>query len=319
MTVRVDARWKGNHGIGRYAREVISRLELPWEAIPLAGNPGSPRDLLSIRFARPMDMVYSPGYNAGLGKVRQLVTVHDLIHLTEPLIRYHSYYEHVLRPVIRRARCVLTVSETSRELIGAWVRDDRVRIINAGNGISAAFTPDGKKVESLGEFFLFVGNFKRHKNPAVIFEAIAGMPDSRLVVVGPSVRDTNDFAEAYGISRQVTAMHGVPDESLAELYRGARATVLPSTLEGFGLPAAESLACGTPVVYWSGCQSVAEIVGDRGSAVDAAHTPEAWREAMRHTDQHLARRTSIQIGARYSWPSVAKCVSTAIREFEDAR
>ena len=76
------------------------------------------------------------------------------------------------------------------------------------------------------------------------------------------------------------AVSGLPDSELAVLYRGAAATVLPSLVEGFGLPAAESISSGTPVIYYAGCRSVAEIVRDSGIPVHERSNPDAWVVAL---------------------------------------
>ena len=88
------------------------------------------------------------------------------------------------------------------------------------------------------------------------------------------------MAERYGVSDRTYYIDGASDEELASWYRGAEATIVPSKLEGFGLPALESLSSGTPVIYWAGCRSVAEICGTDGLAVEDADCVDGWLDAV---------------------------------------
>ncbi|WP_137845674.1 glycosyltransferase family 1 protein [Microbacterium sp. 2FI] len=282
----VDDRYRGTHGIGRYAHEVLSRLRPEWQPLELDGNPHAPLDAF-----RPVGglgreaLVYSPGYGALVRAPRQVLTIHDLIHLRLPWpgrAKFLAYYGGPVRHAVRKSGLVLTVSETSARDIREWVRDDAVRIVNAGNGCSAAFHPDGTAESSVDPYVVFVGNMRHHKNLDVVLRALALTSGVRLVAVVPEgdVVAVATRATALALTDRITVLHGVDDERLAELYRGAAATVMPSTLEGFGLPALESIACGTPVIFWRGCEAVAEIVGDRGWALEASEDAEEWASAL---------------------------------------
>ena len=301
----VDDRWRGDHGIGRYAREVVRRLTVPMVPLTMSATPASPRDFFTPRrVPRGVSVVYSPGFNAGLTKVRQIVTVHDLVHLEEGLLKYRAYYGRILRPAIRKAGVVLTVSETSRAALRTWLDDDCVEIVNAGNGVSDAFTPGLLEKSPLHEYVLYVGNLKLHKNVSVILKALRSSPELRLVTVSPDPAAMSRAATDLGVRDRVTVMSKLTDRQLRDLYRGAKATVLPSTLEGFGLPALESICSGTPVVYWEGCRSVAEIVAMNGYAVGSKSDPDAWTEAL-HRVTPVSNEAAKATRLRYSWEDVA--------------
>ncbi|WP_194420372.1 glycosyltransferase family 4 protein [Microbacterium abyssi] len=308
----VDNRWDGNHGIGRYAREVITRLSLPWTPLSAPGEPGSARDLLTPRTSPRDATIYSPGYNAGLAGARQIVTVHDLIHLTEARAKYDIYYRYVLRPAVTRARLVLTVSETSKRAVTEWLDDGRIQVVNAGNGASPAFTPGAPAGVPDYPYALYVGNLKPHKNAGVLLAALALTPELRLVAVTPNPDDFMRAAASARVPDRVVALHGLNDDQLCNLYRGALATALPSTLEGFGLPALESMLCGTPVIYWTGCESVAEIVQGQGLAVTDADDPSAWAGALVEIATIPSISSTTDLRARYSWSTVAETVSRTL-------
>src|SRR6218665_3034319 len=103
-----DQRWYGDHGIGRFAREVGARLIL--QDAGLRGSPSAPLDplnmTLSLRGLARSDMFFSPGYNAPLlSPVRFFFTIHDLNHLdvaANGSIAKRMYYELFIRSGIAR-------------------------------------------------------------------------------------------------------------------------------------------------------------------------------------------------------------------------
>ncbi|MEW1835798.1 glycosyltransferase family 1 protein [Microbacterium sp. NPDC079995] len=314
----VDDRYRGAHGIGRYAREVLGRLELPWRGLSLTGTPYAPFDAFrSLPGLGEADVVYSPGYGALLRAPRQVLTVHDLIQLQTDWpgrAKFFAYYNGPVRRVVRRAGIVLTVSETSAEAIRAWLRDDTVRVVNAGNGCSAVFTPEGASEAASDRYVLFVGNTRAHKNLGVVLRGVAVAPGVRLRTVVPEgeADEVRGLAAAAGISSRVDVLTGVDDERLAELYRGAAATVMPSLLEGFGLPALESVASGTPVIHWGGCRAVAEIVAGRGWSLGDAHDAQEWAVAM--VEAIESPRTVSAPAGVYDWDRTARIVGATLSE-----
>lgn len=320
MTVLyVDDRYRGAHGIGRYAREVLARLRPEQRSLGLDGSPHSPIDAFRLlpRLGAD-DVVYSPGYGALVHAPRQVLTLHDLIQLQSPWpgrAKFLAYYTGPVRHTVRKAGVALTVSETSARAVREWIRDDGVQVINAGNGCSAAFRPDGPHERAVDPYVVFVGNTRRHKNLDVVLRALALTSDVRLVAVVPKVETDAVMARAtaLGVADRVTVLHGVDDPRLAALYRGARATVMPSTLEGFGLPALESVACGVPVIFWRGCESVGEIVGDRGWSLESAQDAEEWAAALAEA-AGSPRRVSPPVGA-HDWDRTAATISDTLERF----
>src|SRR5690606_27922148 len=97
---------------------------------------------------------------------------------------------------------------------------------------------------------------------------------------------------------------------LAALYRGAAATVMPSIIEGFGLPALESTACGVPVIFWHGCETVAEVVGDRGWALESWRDAAEWGRAM--TAACESRRRVDPPAQAHDWEGTARIISDVL-------
>jgi len=121
-----DSRWIGTHGIGRFAAELLSRAP-DFRPIALRGRPSAALDPWRLgaylRREKP-DFFLSPGYNAPAGTCGRFgFTVHDLIHLATPdnaNVFKRLYYREVIRPAVRRASIVFTVSEFSRREICEW-------------------------------------------------------------------------------------------------------------------------------------------------------------------------------------------------------
>lgn len=320
MTLLVDDRYRGAHGIGRYASEVLPRLSVPWEPLGLAGTPFSAVDAFRPVGPAARDaLIYSPGYGALVRTRRQLLTLHDLIQLSSPGLsrwKFAAYYSGPVRAVVRRAGMVLTVSETSARALRSWVDDDDVEIVNAGNGCSEAFHPRPDTLQRSDPYLLLVGNGRAHKNLDVVLDALRFAREVRLVAVVPErdVVELSARARHRHVDARVRWVSDVDDDQLADLYRGASATVMPSTLEGFGLPALESIRCGTPVVYWTGCDAVAEIVGDRGLAVASAEDAREWATALTAAVS-AARRVDPPEG--YDWGRTAGIISATIARLLD--
>jgi glycosyltransferase involved in cell wall biosynthesis len=313
----IDVRWNGAHGIGRYSHEVLSRLPAGYRRLD-RGEPTNNRDAINLdrlRLSRN-DLLYSPGYRSGLSRCRQLLTVMDLIHLhpsTKAPPQVTAYYEHIIKPAIRRLGHVMTISQTSADALAEWLSDDRVTIHDAGLGCSPVFSPAGPVHAHPRPYVLCVSNMKPHKNVATVMQAMAMVPGADLVLVTPDRDQTLAAAAQLGVADRCLHIGGVSDEQLAEIYRGAALLAYPSLVEGFGLPALEASNCGRPIVYAEECRSVAELLDGSGLGVTAATDPATWSEAL---NAALASPPPLFTSgaARYTWDATALKVREAINQ-----
>lgn len=310
MSLYVDTSRIGVHGIGRYSREVIGRLDLEWKDLgghfrePLPVDVFNPRRLSLSR----RDVVYAPGFNSGFSRARQLLTIHDLIHLqvaSEGSLLKRLYYEHIVKPAVRRSGQVFTVSETSARHISEWLDDDEISVINTGNGVSDDFNVEGPAWAGMSDYFVYVGNLREHKNVDVLLDALALRGEFRLALVSSEYDEAKMRVNERGLNDRVEVLTGIDDERLAEIYRGSLGLVIPSINEGYGLPAAEAIACGRRVAYWSGCESVADIVGHNGVSVDSATEVDEWASALDTLAAQSTEPVSSSIGR---WDAVAEVV-----------
>lgn len=316
----VDDRWKGEHGIGRFATEVLERLTTPFSKLGGPASPTAMHDILNFSRLRlsPDKVIFSPGFNAGFSRAVQILVLHDLIHLEvreERSFLKTLYYRVIVRRAVIRAGVVMTVSTTSAEAIERWLGSARADVVVVGNGRSAAFSRAREETPSADSVFVYVGNLKPHKNVDVLMAAIASRPDYRLVLVTSDVAQARQRILEFGVTNQVEVRSNVSDSELAVLYRGSTGVLQPSLLEGFGLPALEAMSCGTAVAYWHGCESVREICSGTGVAVRNAASTSEWAQAMDELIQVSALggvNMPPSWEAKYDWGTVASNVQSAV-------
>lgn len=317
----VDDRRRGMHGIGRFARESVSHLTMPYRSLGARGNPARPLDVVNAARLplRRSDTIYTPGFNAGLTRARQIVTVHDLIHLSSDEERSRVktlYYERVVRPTVTRAGLVVTVSPTSAIAIAEWLDDDRVRIVDVGNGCAEVFfdpPPDDPETRpsSDGLRLLWVGSMKAHKRPETAMRLLGALPTATLTMVTNELDAVRSLAAAHGVpSDRIETVPECTDEQLRSLYVRSSCLLFPSQVEGFGLPVVEAIACRCPVLYWRGCTSVHDIADGIGVGLQTVEIDE-WSSAVRAL---LPTRTTAPVdwAQRYSWRSVGTRLNTLL-------
>lgn len=129
-----------------------------------------------------------------------------------------------------------------------------------------------RKRFGLPERYLVWVGCLRHPDPRKhVAKLAATARELPLVLVGPTKPWAHELPD-------VTLTGHVCDEDLAAIYSGAHALVLPSEDEGFGLPAVEALACGTPVAAFD-VPALREVLADRACLVEPSDLPGLVRAA----------------------------------------
>lgn len=239
-------------------------------------------------FLGRVDIFHSPDFVLPpVARAVKVLTIHDLSFLRVPECadpRLRWYLGQVVPRSVRRADFLLADSESTRrdlvELLG--VPPDRVQVIYGG--VDAMFAPveDAEALRRAREkyargrpFILAVGTLEPRKNYPTLIRAFARARQAArlphaLVIVGrkgwvyePIFAAVDDL----GLHDEVIFPGFVPDEELPALYNAADVLVTPSFYEGFGLPALEAMACGTPVIV-SDVSSLPEVVGEAGVRID---------------------------------------------------
>jgi glycosyltransferase involved in cell wall biosynthesis len=265
--------------------------EVEWIRYPV--EPGTRRALFTqlvnlprAAARRNLDVLHSPA-NIGLLATRgaaNVVTLLDLIWLhpeTTPLSRRERLTgKLVFTRCARSADRVLTISEaTKRDLVRTVGLDpDRIDVTPLGvRGDEVEATAEGelRRRLALGDspFLLTVAQKQPHKNLLSVIRALPELDaGTQLVLAGapaPHERDLRSLAAELGVSKRVRFVDWVSDPELEGLYRAATAFVLPSFIEGFGLPVLEAMRHGTPVAC-SGQSALLEVADDAALLFDPA-------------------------------------------------
>jgi glycosyltransferase involved in cell wall biosynthesis len=189
-----------------------------------------------------------------------VLTIQDLSFELRPgdFTSYERVWHLLARPralARRAARVIVLASPTREELMARWGLDgSRIDVVAPGVAVTAAGPPPaGRAGASLapgmppaGSYLLAVGALEPRKAPDLLAGAFAAARaaglEAGLVFAGEGRLADSLRGEGVSLLGRVT------DAELDALYRGALALVMPSLLEGYGLPVPEALARGTPAV-----------------------------------------------------------------------
>jgi glycosyltransferase involved in cell wall biosynthesis len=312
----------------------------------------SPFDMLRLSRAlarERLDVFFSPtvySYFPVPPGLPAVVTLHDAIaerfpHLTLPNARARLFWRMKVKLALWQARLVLTVSEFAAKEIAEvhGIPSRRIRV--ALEAPAADYRPSQSRDEIAGlarriglppdaRWLTYVGGFSPHKNLDVMVRAhhlaSSRLPEPLfLVLIGALTGDAflsnlaaiRETIRACGTERLVLWPGFLPDADIRHLHSGALALVLPSENEGFGLPAVEAAACGTPVIATTSSPLPALLDGAGlfvaprdESGLAAAIEKLATDEPMRSRLSAMARTRT----AALSWPRGARSALDAIEE-----
>jgi len=277
---------------------------------------------------------------------RMVVTIHDAIAerfptLTLPSARARLFWRAKVGLALRQADLVLTVSDyAARELTEViGVAPGRLRVAGEAPAEAYRATPDPEATRALAEriglppsarWIVYVGGFNPHKHVDLLVQAHAAVARSledppHLVLVGSRSSDVFHGAQAAidaaiaaaGTSALVHWPGFIPDDELRHLHAGAAMLVLPSASEGYGLPAVEAAACGTPVVATT-ASPLPELLRGGGRFVPPGDVP-ALTEAMLALLRDEPARQQMGAAARQranalTWEAGARAALAALRE-----
>jgi glycosyltransferase involved in cell wall biosynthesis len=222
--------------------------------------------------------------------------------------------------IARASRYVAISRSTARDLRRFHPAVDAGRVTVAHVGVDPLFRPAAAaEVEEFRRrhglrtpYFLLVGSRPSYKNAATFFRAFAQLPDRArysVLCVGNMPDPGPDQAAACAGSQ--LQLLSLSDEELRLAYSGALALVYPSTYEGFGMPVAEALACGCPVITTSHA-SLPEVAGDAAIYVDPfdhGSLAAAMLEVQRAEVRAALLPRGLARAKQFSWTEMARGVA----------
>ncbi len=294
-------------GVERWARELAARsgYEVIRPPAALAHRAGHAWEqaVLPAR-ARGARLLLNPANLAPLAFPRNAVVIHDAAALRHPgwySPVYARWQRGILPLVARRARLVITVSEFSRRELAELLHVDAAVV---PGGVDARFAPDADPEPAraaLGlsrPYVLTVASRTARKNAGALETTARRLAADGIDLVAAG-GDRPQFREQPETSA-VRALGHVPDAHLPGLYAGARAFVLASWHEGFGLTCIEAMACGVPVVA-ARAGALPETCGDAARYADPFDHDEIADQVQAALDDDALRAVGPRHAAQYTW------------------
>jgi glycosyltransferase involved in cell wall biosynthesis len=316
----------------------------------VAGDRRSLRDI--HRFTRAVaqeavDVMFFPAAYSWFPTSRRaptVVTLHDAIaerypHLVFPDRIGRLFWRLKMWLACHTASRIITVSEAAKREIVDYIGIPPDRIDVICEGVDPCFVPitAGERrtaarrragIPPDGRLILNVNGIAPHKNLSNLLTAFAEVAplvlDLHLVIAGDPGGDGfhSNYQDLVTQAENDPRLHGrvhftgfVVDEDLVALYSDALAVVLPSFSEGFGLPALEALACGTPVLA-SKAGAVAEVIGSAGLIFDPHSPSEIGQQihqlASAPTTLAKLRQAALERARHYSWGRAAELTLTSL-------
>ena len=215
---------------------------------------------------------------------KQIVTIHDLRPYFFPDTQIQRFYFHVmLRRALTRCDGILTVSESSRELIAETYGIELDRIAVVPNAVRQPRLSPSPYKENESPYLLAVGASWSHKNIESLLERHrlwASTYELKIVAGnGPYRRFLAELAARLGIAARVTFLSDISTDQLDLLYEQCAALVYPSVMEGFGLPPLEAMVRRRPAIV-SDIPVFRELYGPHAIYVQSARE-DSWEDALR--------------------------------------
>lgn len=279
--------------------------------------------------------IYS--YVPVISRAKKIVMIHDVIaetypRLTLPKLSSRLFWRTKVGLGRRQADAIVTVSDYSQRGIMRRFNLTREQVFVVGEASDPVFRVIAKpqltpNLQSLGinatdRLAVYVGGFSPHKNlePLVTtFAKLASqqtLSDIRLVMVGENKKEVfhsyfgsiSRLVDKLAIRDKVVFTGYLTDEDLAVLLNLSTVLVLPSLIEGFGLPAVEAAACGCPVIA-TAASPLPNLLGRGGIYIDPAK-PEQMENALARVFEsgslrRRMREAGIQAASQLTWEAAA--------------
>lgn len=280
------------------------------------------------------DVFFSPTHYAPrFCPIPSVITIFDLsfIRFPEMFLKADLYkLQNWTKYSVVQAKKIITISEFSKKeindnyhisadkIIVAYPGYDQDRFNKRIKNKELKIRNIKKKYKISSPYILFVGTIQPRKNISRLIDAFRLLnneyPELKLVICGMVNEGRGGWmnAEILNLTKNNITITGyVENEDLPYLMAEARVFVLPSLYEGFGIPAVEAMACGTPTVV-SNISSLSEIVGNAAFLIDPYDIDSIVRGIKEACYNKLKQEEMIQKGLlqarKYNWENSAKLI-----------
>jgi glycosyltransferase involved in cell wall biosynthesis len=272
----------------------------------------------------PLDLIHSPHPLIVPGRhARHVVTLHDLFFLKHPDLtdaEVRRDYVPLVRDHVKRADGVICVSEYTAREAELLLDVPREKIAVIPNGVDPAYrasVTEAEVAEVLARrqlprgAILYVGSQEKRKNLVNLAMAYLGLSRKRrrlppLLMVGPGPEWTQG-GSVFG--SQITAIGYLETREIRALMAASALLVLPSLEEGFGLPVAEAMAAGLPVVCSRG-SALEEVAGGNATLVDpldAGSIATGIERVLENpAEAESQRQAGLEWSRRFDWDEAAR-------------
>ena len=278
----------------------------------------------------PPDILFTPTHYAPLYvPCPSVISIMDLAFEKFPqYFKPRDLYQlkYWTRYSAKQAKKILTISEnTKKDIVDLYkISADKIVVTYPGYD-DERFTPKIKNQKSKikntmqkfkidGSYFLFLGTLQPRKNLERLIEAFRLLRTNnyKLVIAGMINEGRGGWMnEKIKAEKNIILTGYVPDQEVPILMANAKAFVLPSLYEGFGIPAIEAMACGTPVIV-SRVSSLPEVCGNAVSYIKDPYSVSSIQQALQdqvlQTASERAKMVSLGLDwvKRYNWETTAK-------------
>jgi glycosyltransferase involved in cell wall biosynthesis len=314
-------------GVERYGREILSRIGGNYRLEKTAANGWRGHfweQFILPGKIDPQSILWSPANTGPLLIRNQALTIHDLSPLEHPEWFHKSFavwYRLFLPMLAKRVQVIFTPSEYVKRKVCSRFKVDNVTV--TPNGVDdSRFHPSAQqsKYDLPKKYVLFLGTLEPRKNLNGLLKAWNeiknNFQDTWLLIAGAS-GDVFKPLKLMEERERVCFLGYVEDKYVPGLYAGATLFVLPSFEEGFGLPALEAMACGTPVLVSNG-GALCEVVGNAGLVFDLLQEhslSNTMCEYLANTSLRAAMREKGLARAKsFSWQNSADVIWKSLNE-----
>lgn len=295
------------------------------------------------------DLLFFPtiySYVPVISRAKKIVMIHDIIaetypRLTLPKLSSRLFWRTKVGLGRRQADAIVTVSDYSQQGIMRRFNLTREQVFVVGEASDPVFRVIAKPqlsphLRSLGinpnnRLAVYVGGFSPHKNLEPLVRTFAKLAsqqtnsDIRLVMVGENEKEVfhsyfgsiKKLVDELGIRDKVVFTGYVTDDDLAILLNLSTVLVLPSLIEGFGLPAVEAAACGCPVIATT-ASPLPNLLGRGGIYIDPSKPEQMATALARVLESGSLRRrmrdAGIEAVRQLTWEAAARQMKDLIEK-----